>query len=357
MVKILVVTDPTSQPLWEEDFKKCLGNLYASQQIRYINPRLDGPTAIRTQTQVVQGVREARGDPEQLKNEMGDTEVLVVEFAPVTEAVINSGKGLKLVASTRGGPVNVDVKAAAKKNILVTHTQGRLAQPVSDHAMGLILAEARNIARSYAAIRDGTFFSDPNIRAKWHRIPEMEGKTLGIVGFGNVGREVAKRAAGFGMNIIAYDPYVKEEDGKKLGVKMVSLEDLMKESDFVTVHAREAPETFHLINKDRINLMKPTAYVINTSRGSIIDEKALYEAAKDGKITGVALDVYEDEPLKASNPLIKLENVTLTPHTAGGSDRARERSILLTTIIVSKYVRGEKLTPMDIIDPEKALTD
>lgn len=357
MTKILVVTDLASQPLYEENFKKYLGNLYSSQQIRYLNPRLDGPTAIRTQTQMVQGVREARGDPEQIKSEIGDTEVLVVEFAPITEAVINAGKKLKLIASTRGGPVNVDVKAAAKKSVPVTHTQGRLAQPVSDHAMGLILTEARNIARSYAAIRDGTFFSDPNIRAKWHRIPEMEGKTLGIVGFGNVGREVAKRATGFGMNIIAFDPYVKEEDAKKLGVKMVSLENLMRESDFITVHAREAPETFHLVGKDQIKLMKPMAYVINTSRGSIIDEKALYEALKDGKITGAALDVYEEEPLKAGNPLIKLDNVTLTPHTAGGSDRARERSIVLTTIVVAKYVKGEKLTPMDIVDPDKALAD
>jgi D-3-phosphoglycerate dehydrogenase len=318
---------------------------------------MDGPTSIRTQTQVVQGVREARGDPEQLRSEIGDTEILVVEFAPVTEAVIDAGKKLKLIASTRGGPVNVDVKAAAKKGIPVTHTQGRLAQPVSDHTMGLMLAEARNIARSFAVIKNGTYFRDPSIRWKWHRIPEMEGKVLGIVGFGSVGKEVAKRGLGFGMKILAYDPYVKEDHLKEIGGKLVSLETLLKESDFVTIHARETPETFHLISRDQFKLMKPTAYLINTARGSIIDEKALYKALKDKKIAGAALDVYEVEPLKADNPLIQLDNVTLTPHMAGGSDRARERSIFLTTMLVAKFIRGEKLTGMDLVDPDNVSPD
>jgi D-3-phosphoglycerate dehydrogenase len=155
------------------------------------------------------------------------------------------------------------------------------------------------------------------------------------------------------MNILARDPYAREEDVKISGAILVSLEILLRESDFVAIHARETPETVHLIGKDELCLMKPKAYLINTSRGSLIDEKALYQALMEKTIAGAALDVYEEEPLKADNPLIKLDNVTLTPHLAGGSDRARERSIAQTTLIVSRYLQGEGLAPMDIVDPGK----
>jgi D-3-phosphoglycerate dehydrogenase len=355
MVKILVLTNYSSEKLWEEAFKKNLKDSYLIHQFRYLNPRKGGPTFIGRQTKKVQGVREAIGDPEQLKTEIQDNEVLIVGFEPVTESVIELGNKLKLIASTRGGPVNVDINAAAKRGILVTHTSGRLAKPVSDHTMGLLLGEARNIARNHFVIKNRTFFSNPNVRKKWHKVPEMEGKTLGIIGFGNVGKEVAKRAVGFGLKILVHDPYVKEEDVKKLGLKLTSLETLMKESDFVTIHARETPKTFHLIGKQQLDLMKHSAYLINTSRGTLVDEKALYETLKEGKIAGAALDVYEQEPLKTDNPLINLDNITLTSHSAGGSDRANERSIFLTVKIVGNYLKGKKLTKKEIFDPDQIL--
>ncbi len=352
MPKILVMTSG-DQPLWDKHLRDQLGELYNEQEIRYVESNRTGPTAVRTQTEPYQGVREAYGDPVQLKKELKDAGVIAIHFEPMTAEVMDAGKELKLIASTRGGPVNVDADAATERNIRVTHTQGRLAQPVADHTLALMLSEARNIARQDAALKDGSYFEDrEKARSTWRQVPEMEDKVLGVIGFGFVGRQVAKRALGFGMKVLAYDPYVPVELAESAGGKLVDLETLLRESDFVSLNARETPETYHLMSTEQFEQMKETATIINTARGSLIDEPALVEALREGRIGAAALDVYEDEPLKPNNPLLGFANVTLTPHTAGASDKMKERSVFLTAELIGRYVRGDKVTAMDLVNLE-----
>ena len=150
-------------------------------------------------------------------------------------------------------------------------------------------------------------------------IPDLPGKTVGIVGLGEIGLKVAKRLTGFDMKMLAYDPYAKEVPDY---IKLVSLEEIMKESDFVTIHARLTNETKGMISAELINLMKPTSYLINSSRSALVDEEALYQALKEGRLAGAALDVFDVEPPGKDYPLVRLENVTITPHMAGGSSDA-----------------------------------
>ena len=353
MKKILVITDSyLTRQLWEKGLRDALGNLYGSQEFRYTELRTDAPGSMKWSTEPVKGVREATGDPGQIEKEIEDAEILVIHFAPITADVMDADKNLRLISSARGGPVNVDVEAATKRGIIVTGTIGRLAPPVADHTIGLLLAEVRHIARDHAAVMNGSFFSGQFL-GRTRRIPvqEMEDKTIGIVGFGQVGREVAKRARGFDMKVLAFDPYIDEATAAKHGAAKVDLDTLVRESDFVSINARESPETFHLLGEKQFAMMKRTAYVVNTSRGSIIDEKALVKALQNNLIAGAGIDVFEEEPLKKDNPLLKLKNVTITPHTAGGSDRSSLRSIALTAGTVARYLKGEKFVPGEVVNP------
>jgi D-3-phosphoglycerate dehydrogenase len=153
------------------------------------------------------------------------------------------------------------------------------------------------------------------------------------------------------MNIIVYDPYVSEEDVKNLGGSKVDLETLLKEADFITLHAKLTPETYHLISAREINLMKKTAILINTSRGAIVDEQALYEALKARRIAGAALDVYEQEPFSLDNPILQLDNVTVTPHLAGTSSEVPMRTVELAVKKIADFISGKKLSPTDIVNP------
>ena len=185
MPNILVMTSE-DQRLWEKHLRDQLGDLYDVQEIRYVESNKTGPTAVRTQTEPYQGVREAYGDPQQLRKEIKSADIIAIHFEPMTAEVMDEAKKLKLIASTRGGPVNVDAEAATARGIMVTHTQGRLAQPVADHILGLMLSEARNIARQDAALKDGRYFDleqREKIRVTRHLVSEMEDKTLGIIWF------------------------------------------------------------------------------------------------------------------------------------------------------------------------------
>jgi D-3-phosphoglycerate dehydrogenase len=175
------------------------------------------------------------------------------------------------------------------------------------------------------------------------RIPDLPGYTVGLVGLGAIGRGVARRLAGFGMKIITADPYVPEAVLYELGVERVELDDLMRRADFVSVHVDVRPETRNLIDRRRVGLMKPTAYFINTARAEVVDEDALVEALQQGRIAGAALDVFRTEPPPPDHPLLKLDNVTLTPHMSGGSDDAFRRSPqLVCAFLLDKLERKQK---------------
>lgn len=245
-----------------------------------------------------------------------DADILVTEFCPVPQRLIDACPTLKVIGVLRAGVENVDVEHATTKNVLVYNTPGRNSDSVADFTVGLIISECRNIARGHRGLKEGRWIREyPNSG----NIPDLPGKTVGIIGLGEIGRKVAQRLAGFDVEMLGFDPFVKEPPN---GVKMTSLERLMAESDFVTIHARLTRETERLVGRGLIAKMKPTAYLINTSRSALADEEALYEALRDKKIAGAALDVFDKEPPGKDYPLVSLENVTLTPHMAGGSNDA-----------------------------------
>lgn len=263
---------------------------------------------------VEQGGREDIEVPDYILDAVKDADILITQFFPVGKALIDACTNLKTIGVLRAGVENVNVEYARSKGIEVFHAIGRNAHSVSDFTVGAIICEARNIARGHAGIKNGQWirnYSNNGI------IPDLGEKTVGIIGYGEIGRLVAKKLSGFDMNILVYDPYYQGSD-----VQTVSLEELMSQSDFVTIHARLTAENEHMINAELLAKMKPTAYIINTSRSGLIDEAALVDVLKSKKIAGAFLDVFDHEPPSIDDPLVQLDNVTLTPHMAGGSNDA-----------------------------------
>jgi D-3-phosphoglycerate dehydrogenase / 2-oxoglutarate reductase len=265
---------------------------------------------------VEKGGAAAYRPPPAVFDAVAQADVLVVQFCPVPAALLEAAPRLKVVGVLRAGVENVDVAAATARGVLVLNTPGRNADAVADFTVGLLICEARNIARGHQGLKAGRWLREyPNSG----HIPDLPGKTVGIVGLGDIGRRVARRLAGFDMRILAYDPFVKSAPE---GVTLVDLPRLVAEADFVTVHARLTKETEGLIGRELIARMKPTAYLVNTSRSALVDERALHAALSEGRLAGAALDVFDREPPGADHPLVALPNVTVTPHMAGGSNDA-----------------------------------
>jgi D-3-phosphoglycerate dehydrogenase len=231
----------------------------------------------------------------------------------VTERVINSCNNLKVISRYGAGYDRVDIAAAKSKGIVVTNTPGVNAVAVGELALSLTLSVARKI----------TYLNNTTKAGKWVRSTGMEliGKTIGIMGLGAIGKVVARCAKGFNMNVIAYDPYIDEEYCSDNNIRSVSLEEILEQSDVISLHLPLNENTKHLIGRDAIAKMKATAILINTSRGGIIDEDAAFEALKAGKLGGMGLDAFEKEPPQNS-PLFELENVVVTPHTGAHTEEA-----------------------------------
>jgi len=245
----------------------------------------------------------------------------------ITEKVLESTKTLRVISRYGIGCDRVDLDAAKKKGILVTNTPGANADAVADLTLGFMLAVARAIPMLDHSTKQGEWKRRTGI--------ELGGKTLGLLGFGMIGKQTARRAAGFGMKIIAYDPYMDEAYAKKTGVLSKSLEQVITESDFLSLHLPLTESTSNIINKDSIGQMRSGAVVINTSRGGLIDEDALYNALESGHLGGAALDAYEKEPPDASRPLYQLPNVITTPHTGA---HTAEASLNMATMAVDNLI-------------------
>lgn len=278
---------------------------------------------------------EAEEPPAGLVEAVADADVLLVHFCPVARKVIEAGKNLKLIGTCRGGMEHVDVDAATYKNIPVIHVI-RNAEATSDFAIGLIFSETRNIARGHAALKTGVWRKDYVNAGYTTTIREM---TLGLIGLGNIGKLVAEKAAGLGMKVLAHDPYVPQEKADSLGLKvrMTGKEEIFRSCDVVSLHMRATPETKNSIGRELLGMMKPTAYLINTSRATVIDKQALYEALNERRIGGAALDVFWDEPVPADDPMLSLDNLTMTPHLAGNVVDALPKSPNLLVRTINKY--------------------
>lgn len=283
----------------------------------------------------------------QIANANRDTEMLLVLFCPVSQEAIDTLPKLKLIGASRAGLENINFDYATKKGIVVHNIQGRNAQAVSDYTIGLILAEARNIARSHSAVKNGIWRKN---FVNSDMIPELQNKTIGLIGFGYIGQLVAQKLSGFRTNILLFDPYVKDDTIRKYQVKKVNLEDLLKNSDFVSLHARLSQENKDILGEEELSWMKKSAYLINTARAGLIQEDALFESLKDKKIAGAALDVFWQEPIAENSRWLTLDNVTLTSHIAGTTTEALTKSPFLLVQDINRLF--EDNNPQFIVNPE-----
>jgi D-3-phosphoglycerate dehydrogenase len=260
-------------------------------------------------------------------------------FAPVSTKLMDAMPNLKIIGVSRAGLENVDVEEATRRGILVFNVLGRNAHAVSDFAVGMMLSECRNIARAHYAIKNGIWrktFINTNY------IPELAGRAVGLVGFGHIGRLVAMKLSGFNVKILVYDPYTNEDVIKKAGCSKVELDCLMRESDFVSIHARLTENNKNMIGPAELSLMKPTAYLINTSRAGLVDQDALADTLERGSIMGAALDVFTTEPIESTSRFLKLDNVTLTTHLAGTTADALANSPNLLAEDILKLFEGKE---------------
>lgn len=252
-----------------------------------------------------------------------DVDALIVRSKPmVTRKVIEAAGKLKIIGRSGVGLDNIDLEAAKEKGIKVINTPGAPANSVAELTIGLMLAVLRKIAYADRRLREGEWVKKQCLGY------ELRGKTLGVIGMGRIGREVARIAHhGFGMKIIYYDVIrCPKEIEEELKTECVDLETLLRRADIVTIHVPLTPQTKHLINEERLKLMKTTSFLINTSRGGVIDTKALVKALKEGWIAGAGLDVFDEEPLPKNHPLTSLDNVVLTPHIGASTIEAQERA-------------------------------
>ena len=267
----------------------------------------------------------------------GDANVLMGLFVPVSSKVMDAMPKLKIAGVSRAGLENVNVTEATARGILVFNVQGRNAHAVSDFTVGMILAECRNIARAHHAIKTGSWRKNfPNSSV----VPELCGRTVGLVGFGYIGKLVAKKLSGFDVTTLVYDPFASEKEIAAKGCKKVELDDLLRGSDFISLHARLTEENKNMIGEKQIAMMKPTAYLINTGRAGLIDQDALAAALKGSKIMGAALDVFTVEPIAEDSPFLQLDNVTLTTHIAGTTADALTNSPGLLMADVAKFLQS-----------------
>ncbi|NVO16502.1 MAG: 2-hydroxyacid dehydrogenase [Rhodoplanes sp.] len=276
-----------------------------------------------------------------------DAALLAGLFVPISSKVMDAMPNLRIAGVARAGVENVNVKAATERGVLVFNVMGRNAEAVSDFAVGLILAECRNIARSHMGIKNGEW-RKKFVNSEW--TPELKGKTVGLVGFGFIGSLVAQKLSGFGVKLLVHDTWVDPSVITAAGGRSVDKETLFRESDFISLHARLLPGGAKLVGAAEFALMKPTAYLINTARAGLVDETALIAALKTNKIAGAGLDVHSSEPIAPGSEILTLDNVTLTSHIAGTTREALTRSPDLLFGDIAKLFTGG--TPNGIANPE-----
>lgn len=273
--------------------------------------------------------------PEDLEGAVVGAQAMIVRSATqVTDQLLAAAPELVVVGRAGIGLDNVDVEAATRRGVMVVNAPQSNILSAAEHALALLLAQARNIPQAHAALVGGRWE-----RSKWEGV-ELHGKTLGVVGLGRIGALVAQRALAFGMRLCAYDPYVAPERARQMGVELMSLDDLMSESDFISVHLPKTPETADLIDADVLAKAKPGIRIVNAARGGIVDEQALADAVRSGQVGGAALDVFSSEPCTES-PLFGLPSVVVTPHLGASTHEAQDKAGVTIAEQVNLALAGE----------------
>ncbi len=281
-----------------------------------------------------------------------DADGLIIGYAPITARVLDALPRCRIVSRYGIGVDMVDVRAATQRGVVVTNVPDYCLDEVADHTMALLLALSRKLVVLDQAVRDGRAVEG----GQWNTVGvarpiyRLSNQTLGIIGLGRIGRRVARRAQAFGMRVIAApDPAVGREEAATLGITVLPLDQMLSEADHLTLHVPLVESTRHLINADRLALMKPTAVIVNTSRGPVIEEAALVKALQDGRLAGAGLDVYEREPFTADNPLRTMDNVVLSSHAAWYSEDALHEMKVKAAQAVADFLQGR--TPQSILNP------
>lgn len=269
-----------------------------------------------------------------LLGQLDDVVAIITGLEPVTGKVINSAPRLRVIVKHGIGVDNIDLDAAKEKGVIVANSPGTNREAVADLVFGLMLSLARKIPQSDRQVREG----------KWPKVfgQSVWGKTLGIIGLGVIGKSVAQRAKGFNMKVLAFDKYWDEEFASANGIIRSEVDEILKESDYVTLHVPLMEETRNLIGEKQLSIMKPTAYLINAARGGVVDEDALYKALKEGRIAGAGIDVFSTEP-PTQSPLLGLQNVILTPHMGGFTDGALSMTSEFVSQVVVDALKGREI--------------
>lgn len=283
-------------------------------------------------------------------DKLKEATAVLVGTGKINAEYLDKAPKLKLVARFGVGYDSVDVEECTRRGVIVTHTPDVLSSGVADHTWALILGFNRHIP-----------LADTYTKTRWEKregyIPfgwDTEGKTLGILGLGRIGLEVLKRAQGFPVEAIYYDVYRREDLEKEYGVEYVSYDDLLKRSDILTIHTALTDSTRGMINEEAFSKMKPSAIIVNTSRGPVIDEKALIKALKEKKIKGAALDVFEKEPTPLDNPLLKMDNVVLSPHCASATWGTRRKMAVRSVGNIKALLEGTR--PPHVVPEQRGVT-
>lgn len=273
---------------------------------------------------------------------VAEFDAIIVSFSAVDKMLLDAAKNLKYVGVMRSGVENVNLQLCKERGIIVSNSPGRVSEPVADMAVTLMLDLVRGITYLNKTWKPGMVREIPTVLPGG--APKLiKTLTIGLVGFGIIGKKVTQRLSGFGCKVIAYDPYANKDDAAKLGVELVELDYLMANSDIVSVHARLLPSTQDLVGEHELSLMREDAYFVNTARAGLVDENALIEILKAKKIRGAALDVFREEPLPDDHILNKLDNVIITPHLAGWAGDGVAMSAEIMFAEVERYLKGEQL--------------
>lgn len=290
-----------------------------------------------------------------------DVDIIITSYDDITQKVIDSAPNLKLIACTRANPVNVDTEYAKSKKIPVLYTPGRNSDSAAEMTIGLMLSLARHIPQGYNSLKNRIFTGEGINKTKEGLRPdvvwditvdspysvfkgsELKGKTLGIIGYGSIGKRVGKIARAFGMKLLIYDPFISEIDVEEIGVKVVDWDTVISNSDYITVHLKITPETKKIINKNVFDKMKDTAYFINTARAAVVNEQDLIIALQENKIAGAGLDVFEIEPIPSNHPFIEMDNVIITPHIAGATTEVLTNHTKMIISDIKRFINGNVL--------------
>lgn len=283
-------------------------------------------------------VREASGSEEQMITALQGVSICIAHHAPLTRRVIENSPDLDLFIVCRGGPVNVNLEAATEHGILVVNTPARNATATAEHTIAMMLSAMRMIPPADAAIRDGLWKGDYTWSSAGF---ELESATVGLIGYGAIGHIVARILEGFGATVLVYDPYTKIRPDEK--IQQVALPELLERSNVISLHARETPESRGILGAKEIGRLQPGSIIVNCARGSLMDYEALFEGLRSKHLYAAAADVFPEEPLLSTSPLLQLPNFIMTPHIAGGTRQAAIKATRIAAQELDRYLKGEAL--------------